>query len=232
ENRYISLLSMIDAVYPPRLCTICDIVSATVAESDNHFRTHHPSQPRYACVHPHCGMQFVSRGALRFHLTRSHIIRHATKPIPDPPFLHYTITPRPVETSPHLRFPVAEPSPSIPSSPSLTDHEQSMSPTTRSLSPPRRSSFKIHTMAVPRAPRGSKKIILSHASESLLNSVYNPLQCPACHQLFNRKTNVIKHLADKHHGEEPYHCVFANCVHPRRYATREGLVYHILRAHD
>jgi hypothetical protein len=78
----------------------------------------------------------------------------------------------------------------------------------------------------------SKKATLSPKAEAFLNSIYPPLECPSCHYLFNRKTNVIKHLTEAHLGQEPYRCIYPKCAHPRLYATREGLVYHIMRVHD
>lgn len=47
-----------------------------------------------------------------------------------------------------------------------------------------------------------------------------------------RKTNVIKHLVETHRGQEPYRCVVKGCTHPKSYATREGLVYHIQHYHE
>ncbi|CAM0143045.1 hypothetical protein VKS41_006198 [Umbelopsis sp. WA50703] len=82
-----------------------------------------------------------------------------------------------------------------------------------------------------KSPR-RRKPNLSPASEVLLNAVYDPLRCPSCMATFPRKTNVIKHLVEHHQGEEPYRCVFQQCNHPKRYATREGLIYHILKSHD
>lgn len=86
----------------------------------------------------------------------------------------------------------------------------------------------------PSAKRERKrpKPTLLPASEQLLNSAYDPLVCPVCRASFKRKTNVINHLVDSHHGEEPYHCIITGCTHPKAYATREGLVYHIANHHD
>ncbi|SAL99888.1 hypothetical protein [Absidia glauca] len=73
---------------------------------------------------------------------------------------------------------------------------------------------------------------LSLQSKTLLAEKYNPLRCPSCHLGFKRKTNVVKHLTAMHYGEECFQCVYPNCDHPKRFSTREGLVYHILRMHD
>jgi hypothetical protein len=78
----------------------------------------------------------------------------------------------------------------------------------------------------------SKKPTLSIVAEKLLNTAYPPLQCPCCHQLLNRKTNVIKHLSETHPGQEAYRCIYTECNHAKLYATREGLIYHIARFHD
>ncbi|KAI9029808.1 hypothetical protein CLU79DRAFT_736137 [Phycomyces nitens] len=221
-EHYGSLLSLIDATYPPLLCTACDFVSSSRRDSSIHFRIHHPSTPRFLCLHSHCDMRFGSRGGLRFHLSHAHSVGlNLTLPIP-PSILttaSKTIASASPPTPPKYTPPKPEPKP--------TPH----TPTSivAPLSPP---PFKPHLVFSTRAPRGSKKIILSPLSEDALNAAYPPLQCPACHQTFNRKTNVIKHLTEDHHGEEPYRCMFQHCIHPRHYATREGLVYHILRAHD
>ncbi|KAI9257357.1 hypothetical protein BDA99DRAFT_516231 [Phascolomyces articulosus] len=364
ENKHVSLLALIDTVYPPLQCTECDAVSPTRQEEQSHFHIH---PPRFYCLHPHCELSFRTKSALRFHISRFHLVHHQkpilplptmiTKPIastataslsssnnnsnnleitllttidsvpttptgtspPTPPILATTTTAATatvVETSvtesesmtPTTVHAVPSPSPSpspviikkqpsIPSSPSSSplvqplhqqQQQESASPSSLSStlsSPPlpplsssasspsssqqkkrkqkppsqpkqkkekkqsplvsqpttqnqkpaipswRVSSFGRSTTAS-RAPRGSKKIVLSTETDALLNSVYHPLKCPSCHQRFNRKTNVIKHLTDQHYGEEPYRCVFKECVHPKLYATREGLVYHILRVHD
>lgn len=236
-----TLLEYIDAEYPPLLCTACDTESTTLDEAKNHFREMHPSTRKYACLHPHCDMQFASRGALRFHLGRSHLVRQLPKPVLkekelSPP---KTIpsTSSATAVSPNITPPHQAPnSPGRPSN-AAASIETPSTPESKSPSPklPHNTSWRVSSFSKPkssRAPRGSKKIILSPSSESLLNSVYHPLRCPSCHKTFNRKTNVIKHLTDAHYGEEPYRCVFSHCRHPKRYATREGLVYHILHAHD
>ncbi|KAI7858153.1 hypothetical protein BDC45DRAFT_531916 [Circinella umbellata] len=363
EHNNISLLALINTVYPPLQCIQCNTVSPTHQEEQNHFLIH---PPRFNCLHPHCELSFRTKSALRFHISRLHLVKQKpinmitpsyssvrttaipfnnknkrinnaftivtsiksvpTKPIgtspSTPPAPVTTVattplatttttttaeptivesdasTPSPVQTD--APSPASLPSPVIikkqPStSPSISpvlsplsststsynhqhhhnhhqeqhpeqhqqEQQQASSPSssTSSLSQPpskkkspvqqkqkqkkptvssptntsvpswRVSSFGRPT-AASRAPRGSKKIILSSETETLLNSIYNPLQCPSCHQRFKRKTNVIKHLTDQHYGEEPYRCIFTDCVHPKLYATREGLVYHILRVHD
>ncbi|KAI8969736.1 hypothetical protein BDB01DRAFT_731925 [Pilobolus umbonatus] len=154
-----SILSLIDQIYPPLLCTLCDTSFPSLAASQHHYHEQHKKRPRYVCIHAHCDHPFKSRGALRFHLSRSHL-------------------------------------------------------------PPSPSVDKV------------KKPSLSTSAQSFLNSIFPPLECPCCHQVFNRKTNVIKHLSEVHPGKEPYRCIYPQCAHPRLYATREGLVYHILRVHD
>ncbi|ORZ01518.1 hypothetical protein BCR43DRAFT_487062 [Syncephalastrum racemosum] len=94
ENRYLSVLSLIDVVYPPQLCTVCDCVVIPRRRYEAKKHTH-SSQPRYACLHPHCNMRFRTRGALRYHLSRSHLVAQAPLESiePSPPFLHYNIEP-------------------------------------------------------------------------------------------------------------------------------------------
>lgn len=76
-----------------------------------------------------------------------------------------------------------------------------------------------------------KQELSSHLQEKL-DRVYDATICPACKEQFKRKTHVIRHLVDAHHGEEPYKCVVSNCKRTKTYATREGLVYHLLSYHD
>ncbi|KAF1804130.1 hypothetical protein FB192DRAFT_1277920, partial [Mucor lusitanicus] len=78
----------------------------------------------------------------------------------------------------------------------------------------------------------SKKPQLSLLLEKKLNEVYPLTICPACDKEFEKKTHVIKHLVEAHHGEEPYECVVSSCKRTKKYATREGLVYHLSVYHD
>ncbi|KAK4510785.1 uncharacterized protein ATC70_005218 [Mucor velutinosus] len=78
----------------------------------------------------------------------------------------------------------------------------------------------------------SKKPQLSAPMENKLNEVYPLTTCPACSEEFIKKTHVIKHLVQVHHGEEPYKCVVSGCKRSRTYATREGLIYHLNSYHD
>ncbi|CAO3594446.1 unnamed protein product [Absidia cylindrospora] len=73
---------------------------------------------------------------------------------------------------------------------------------------------------------------LSQTSQRLLAEKYNPLECPACQMTFQRKKNVARHLATEHSGEECFQCIYSDCYHPKRFSTREGLVYHVLHSHD
>ncbi|KAI8147574.1 hypothetical protein BJV82DRAFT_499640, partial [Fennellomyces sp. T-0311] len=231
ENSHVSLLALIDAVYPSLHCPRCDTVSFTRQEQQKHFLSCHP--PRYTCLHPHCDLHFKSKGALRFHMSQVHLT-HQTSIIDSLPTTPTAVSPPTPSAVAPVTLTVPSPSPSPPP-PTIQKPPLSSPPQPH---PPQNTvpSWRVSSFGRPattsRAPRGSKKIILSPESESLLNSVYDPLQCPSCHQHFNRKTNVIKHLTDQHYGEEPYRCVFPECVHPKLYATREGLVYHILRVHD
>ncbi|KAI8141965.1 hypothetical protein BJV82DRAFT_616605 [Fennellomyces sp. T-0311] len=237
DNPYLSLLSLIDITYPPLICSACDKVSPTIAESKHHQRTAHRSTRRHRCLHPHCELSFASRAALRFHLSRSHLIHQAPlKHVqPEPPFMHYRLHP------PLGYFQQTTRKPSY----LIADHPPS---TKQAARKPSRSSlaFKIHTaksFAQQSAPSSSSTLqapttvtprqTLSPASEALINSIYHPLHCPCCHEHFPRKTNVIKHVAEMHHDQKPYSCVYANCTaHRKSYATRDDLVYHTLRVHD
>lgn len=266
ENKYASLISLIDTIYPPLLCTLCDTVSTSRNTSNAHFKEHHKKKSRYLCIHPHCDKSFVSRGALRFHISRSHLVHYSKKPLPDPIFVHYdakngevvtsplnsptltsTTTPTASISSPksqsptsHTTPPLLKPSVHIIPSPTTTKKkytkkERIITPTISSMlieedltpSPPPSPFSLYHSRK-----NSQKKPTLSSKAEAFLNSMYPPLQCPACHQLFNRKTNVIKHLTEAHLGQEPYRCIYPKCAHPRLYATREGLIYHIVRVHD
>ncbi|KAI9320135.1 hypothetical protein BX666DRAFT_2132329 [Dichotomocladium elegans] len=228
-------MALIDTVYPPLHCTACDHVSFTTEEARRH-------QHRQAllCLHPHCEKIFRTRTALLFHIQHSHLVVQAT-----------------LATAPPL---ISCATSSSCSSSSLSSFSSSSSPTTATATATTLtnmiSSFpsaiyagdddvddnddendddkdsQNRSLSSSPAPRGSKKIVLSPDIDARLNAVYHPLQCPSCLKHFKRKTNVIKHLTDDHYGEEPYRCIFPECSHPKLYATREGLVYHILRAHD
>lgn len=262
ENRYLSLLSLIDIVYPPLVCPLCDHISLTPADSDYHYRTAHPSKPRrFLCLHPHCELRFKSRGALRFHITRSHLVKEASSVQPEPPFIHFNVEPpmgtfpsnsnsRKLQESPVRSYepfrqhrhphpssfhtaaePVWIPYPGT----STTSANNNNTNSNNAL------SFRIHTAGSFASKESynnnnnKKPVSLSPASEALVNSVYHPLLCPCCHEQFPKKTNVIKHMAEKHPGQEPYRCVYPNCnsAHSNQsYATRDGLLYHIMRIHD
>lgn len=289
ENKYASLISLIDTIYPPLLCTLCDTVSTSRIASNQHFKEKHKKKSRYLCIHPHCTQSFLSRGALRFHISRSHLVHYSKKPLPDPPCVHYnncnksptvintlinnknnhynnihtltstttltkpitTTTPLP-QAPPQLQTKSPpQPALSVSSSPLTQPQDtttlETITPiiTTKKLSPKKEkvyTSISIDdlTPSPPPSPfslyhsrkNSSKKPTLSSTAEDFLNSMYPPLQCPSCLQVFNRKTNVIKHLTEAHLGQEPYRCIYPKCAHPRLYATREGLVYHIVRVHD
>lgn len=222
ENKYASLISLIDTIYPPLLCTQCDTASPSRIASNNHFKEKHKKKARYLCIHPHCEQNFISRGALRFHISRSHLVNYSRKPLPDPPFLTYDKTilnTAPKATSIILPKKISPKKEKIFTSRlSMDDLTPSPPPSPFSLYHPRKNS--------------PKKPTLSTSAENFLNTMYPPLQCPSCLQVFNRKTNVIKHLTEAHLGQEPYRCIYPKCAHPRLYATREGLVYHIVRVHD
>ncbi|GAA5800004.1 hypothetical protein HPULCUR_005425 [Helicostylum pulchrum] len=297
KNKYASLISLIDTIYPPLLCTLCDTVSTSRIASNQHFKEKHKIKSRYLCIHPHCTQSFLSRGALRFHISRSHLVHYSKKPLPDPPCVHYnnnnnnnncnkstpviktlinnknnhynnnihtltstTTLTKPIITTPQPQAPQPQapqpqsklkPQPPLSLSPSPLPNTQDMLETTtpiittKKLSPKKEkvyTSISIDelTPSPPPSPfslyhsrkNSSKKPTLSSTAEDFLNSMYPPLQCPSCLQVFNRKTNVIKHLTEAHLGQEPYRCIYPKCAHPRLYATREGLVYHIVRVHD
>ncbi|KAI8364037.1 hypothetical protein EDC96DRAFT_444404 [Choanephora cucurbitarum] len=258
ENKYASLVSLIDTIYPPLLCTLCDTVFTTKNASSLHFIEKHNKKSRYICIHPHCDRRFVSKGALRFHISRSHLVMQAKKPLPDPPLYYQPTIQKKIKktkkTSNHASPILSDISLKheeeeevdhhheddiddliIPSSPLSSCSSLSSVPdspllqSTTSVSPTPLSPFSLYHR---HKKTSSKKPTLSAKAEQFLNSIYPPLQCPSCNQLFGRKTNVIKHLTEAHIGQEPYRCIYPSCNHPRLYATREGLVYHIVHAHD
>ncbi|KAI8575227.1 hypothetical protein K450DRAFT_262843 [Umbelopsis ramanniana AG] len=296
QNCYASLLNLIEAVYPPLVCPICCTTFLSQKEADSHNRAAHQALPRFPCMHPHCDMAFQSRGGLRFHISKSHIVeRSRGRPPRNPSLLHhggprqghfaagepsqskasYTIDSLPTysleDTGDHFNnssladtahspdqstlytqtsHQVSEDLPSDehysrhPSTqpPVLTEHRPSLTDNGSSsrASPDSDTTISAASSTLPhikvlqwptKIPR-RRKPSLSAASEVLLNAVYDPLRCPSCRASFPRKTNVIKHLVEFHQGEEPYRCIFQRCSHPKRYATREGLIYHILKSHD
>ncbi|KAI9278444.1 hypothetical protein BDA99DRAFT_492154 [Phascolomyces articulosus] len=97
DNPYLNVLSLIDITYPPLICSTCDRVATSDIENRYHHHTchHNNRRRRYPCLHPHCELSFNSRTALRFHLSRSHLIKQASsKHIrPEPPFMHYRLMP-------------------------------------------------------------------------------------------------------------------------------------------
>ncbi|CDH58524.1 predicted protein [Lichtheimia corymbifera JMRC:FSU:9682] len=94
ENRYISLLSLINVTYPPRICSLCDKTFRSASETDHHYKLSHRCR-RFLCLHPHCDRRFSSRTALHFHMTRSHLINQAPPQytIQEPPFMQYNVEP-------------------------------------------------------------------------------------------------------------------------------------------
>ncbi|KAI8366861.1 hypothetical protein BD560DRAFT_331766 [Blakeslea trispora] len=246
ENKYASLVSLIDTIYPPLLCTLCDTVFTTKNASSLHFTEKHQRKSRYICIHPHCDRRFVSKGALRFHIGRSHLVMHARKPLPDPPFYYHKVimsdmsSQQPTLKQVEIEQAIEEEEEEedyddlIPSSPlsSCSSLSSSSAPDSPLLqtSPTPLSPFSLYHHH--KKTSTAKRPTLSAKAEQFLNSIYPPLQCPSCNQLFGRKTNVIKHLTEAHMGQEPYRCIYPHCNHPRLYATREGLVYHIVHAHD
>lgn len=77
-----------------------------------------------------------------------------------------------------------------------------------------------------------KKPELSEELGKKLESIYPLHVCPACKKEFKRKTHVVNHLVEEHHGQEPYKCIVKDCKRTKAYATREGLVYHLINYHD
>ncbi|KAI7873946.1 uncharacterized protein EV154DRAFT_395134, partial [Mucor mucedo] len=76
-----------------------------------------------------------------------------------------------------------------------------------------------------------KQEVSPHLQQKL-DEVYDVTTCPSCREKFKRKTHVIRHLVEVHHGEEPYRCIVSGCKRTKAYATREGLVYHLVSYHD
>ncbi|KAH8550096.1 hypothetical protein BGW37DRAFT_443703 [Umbelopsis sp. PMI_123] len=206
--------ALIDATYPPLLCPSCKHIASSRTEADYHYRSTHHGERDFVCMHPYCQRTYRSKGGLKYHLEQMHTISH----IPEnnsattaslPPIVH-----RP---------------PSIP--PPRAKYSTSHMPAMVAMKP-RPSSTNESKSTPPKRERKRPKPTLLPASEQLLNAAYDPLICPVCRASFKRKTNVINHLVDSHHGEEPYHCIITGCTHPKAYATREGLVYHIANHHD
>lgn len=89
----------------------------------------------------------------------------------------------------------------------------------------------LQTKAIQDNKKFKKQELSTHLQEKL-NDVYAITVCPACNEEFKKKTHVITHLVESHHGEEPYKCVVSGCKRAKNYATREGLVYHLISYHD
>jgi hypothetical protein len=205
-------LALIDATYPPLLCPSCKHLASSRTEADYHYRSTHHGERDFVCMHPYCQRTYRSKGGLKYHLEQMHTISH----IPE----HSGAT---ASLPPIVHRPPSIPSPRVKHSAPHT-HAMTMKPRPTSSHDSKSSAGK--------RERKRPKPTLLPASEHLLNSAYDPLVCPVCRATFKRKTNVINHLVDSHHGEEPYHCIITGCTHPKAYATREGLVYHIANHHD
>ncbi|KAJ2965052.1 hypothetical protein NQZ79_g127 [Umbelopsis isabellina] len=197
------MLALIDASYPPLLCPSCKHVAANRTEADHHYRSNHHGERNFVCMHPYCQQAYSSKGGLRYHLEHMHNV--SLIPESNSTSLPPIINRPP--TSPRMKLVT-----SLPSKSRMSEPLKKQNPAKRERKRP--------------------KPTLLPESEQLLNATYNPLVCPVCRSSFKRKTNVINHLVDSHHGEEPYHCVIVGCTHPKAYATREGLVYHIANYHD
>ncbi|KAI8877441.1 hypothetical protein K501DRAFT_288386 [Backusella circina FSU 941] len=268
SNQYTSLLSLIDSVYPPLLCNLCDTTFNTRAASNTHFNEQHKKKPRYLCIHPHCEHKFASRGALRFHISRSHLVNAASALLPTPSTSTTTTTAAEASCTAAAAATAAivktihktnnnnnnkhhpiikKPSTNGGVNTATIHHITTTTTTTTTTATTTTNKNKTPSPSPPLSPlstpsppaspfslykKHSKKPSLSPKAEAFLNSIYPPLECPSCHDLFNKKTNVIKHLTEAHLGQEPYRCIYPKCAHPRWYATREGLVYHIMRVHD
>ncbi|KAI7880782.1 hypothetical protein K492DRAFT_177651 [Lichtheimia hyalospora FSU 10163] len=133
DNRYISLLTLINVTYPPRICSLCDKTFRSASETDHHYKISH-TRRRFLCLHPHCDRRFSSRTALHFHMTRSHLINQAPPQytIQEPPFMQYRAEPN---IGHFTSF--TSPSPPLPSHPSnqhvamtTTQHPSHLTPTT------------------------------------------------------------------------------------------------------
>ncbi|CAO3658468.1 unnamed protein product [Umbelopsis vinacea] len=295
QNCYASLLNLIDAVYPPCVCPTCNTTFLNQNEADMHHRTSHQAQPRFPCMHPHCDLIFQSRGGLRYHISKCHIVerllgrlpRNSTPIQPGGPkqgrfgtdAAVHQIPPEegsiiysskdaqivfsgnqsreksssPVQALTHMQSNLISEeastdealacqrrkrqkrmstSDSISSIPEVNGFSKGSPDSDTTVSAASSTLPHIKVLQWPSKTSRRQKPALSAASEVLLNAVYDPLRCPSCRASFPRKTNVIKHLVEFHQGEEPYRCIFQRCNHPKRYATREGLIYHILKSHD
>lgn len=205
-------LALIDATYPPLLCPSCKHLASSRTEADYHYRSTHHGERDFVCMHPYCQRTYRSKGGLKYHLEQMHTISH----IPENSGGANTASLPPI-----VHRPPSIPSPRV---------KHSTNPHAMTMKPRPTSSHDSKPSA--KRERKRPKPTLLPASEQLLNSAYDPLVCPVCRASFKRKTNVINHLVDSHHGEEPYHCIITGCTHPKAYATREGLVYHIANHHD
>jgi hypothetical protein len=199
------ILALMDATYPPLLCPSCKHIAVNRTEADRHYQTSHHGERNFLCMHPYCQQSYSSKGGLRYHLEHMHTVSHI-----------------PANASSNA------PVPPIINRPASPRMKAVVPPTMKPREPHRKQS----TNLIPKRERKRPKPSLLPESEHLLNAAYDPLVCPVCLSIFKRKTNVINHLVDSHHGEEPYRCIIAGCTHPKAYATREGLVYHIANYHD
>lgn len=208
-------LALMDATYPPLLCPSCKHIANNRTEADHHYRSSHHGEKNFVCMHPYCQQTYSSKAGLKYHLEHMHAISHIPENASStslPPIVHRPALPQPF------------PAPTTRVKSSNSDHAKPRSTNG--------ATSKSSNQQAPKRERKRPKPNLLPSSEQLLNAAYDPLICPVCRSSFKRKTNVINHLVDSHHGEEPYHCIINGCTHPKAYATREGLVYHIANYHD
>ncbi|GAN11358.1 hypothetical protein MAM1_0559d10917 [Mucor ambiguus] len=196
------ILQLIDEIYPPLICPECYHLSTARTEADQHIKSNHLGQKVFKCVSSSCTQVYSSKAGLQYHMEHAHQISR-------------------ISDSSSFKFGSQSPS----SSNKKADRQQQIKASAYSASSPSSTSIQNDS-------KKSKKPQLSALLEKKLNAVYPSTICPACNEEFKKKTHVIKHLVEVHHGEEPYKCIVSNCKRTKKYATREGLIYHLNIYHD
>ncbi|CAO3672522.1 unnamed protein product [Rhizopus stolonifer] len=170
---------------------------------ENHVKQAHRGEKPYCCL-ADCDQIYSSRGGLRYHLLNVHAVRqvHGEKK----------------ETRPKSP-PAKKARLSKKALPKSTTAEEPMDEDSIANSP---------KQEVKKDERGG----FSRELEDELDQVYPVVVCPACKENFDKKTHVIRHLVQDHKGEVPYVCFVPDCKRSKSYATREGLIYHLVNYHN
>ncbi|KAI9277808.1 hypothetical protein BY458DRAFT_86172 [Sporodiniella umbellata] len=216
------LTEIIEDIYPPLTCPVCFENHSTRAEADSHAKEKHHGEKPFECL-AECEQAYSSRNGLRYHLFNIHSVQPVagealTKP--DSTSSKKTKTSHRI-----LEKDLAKTS---------TNASSKASTKTSAKRLPKKSASGINEDDSPPNSTKSKEspVDSDKAFQEKVNEVYPVTVCPSCKESFTKKTHVIRHLVQVHKGEEPYECFVPTCKRAKCYATREGLIYHLVNYHN